>query len=69
MNLGMNILKQTRAKKYIINLSEKNLDNYITKKSIDGIFYMMAQEETKIRKNPLAYTTGIVKKIFAKYVQ
>ncbi len=69
INLGMNIIKQTKAKKYMINLSEKNLDDYITKKSIDGIFYMMAQEETKIRKHPLTYATGIAKKIFVKYMQ
>ncbi len=69
MNLSKNIIKQTKAKEYIINLSEKNLDNYITKKSIYGIFYMIAQEETKIRKNHLVYVTGIIKKIFAKYMQ
>ncbi len=69
INLGINMIKQTKAKKYMINFSEKNLDDYVTKKSIDGIFYMMSQEETKIRKNPLAYTTGIAKKIFSKYMQ
>ena len=65
----MNIAKQTGAKKYMINLSEKTLDDYVTKKSIDGLFYMIAQEENKIRKNPLAYSTGIVKKVFSKYMQ
>ena len=65
----MNIAKQTGAKKYMINLSEKSLDDYVTKKSIDGLFYMIAQEENKIRKNPLAYSTGIVKKVFSAYMQ
>ena len=65
----MSIAKQTGAKKYMINLSEKSLDDYVTKKSIDGLFYMIAQEENKIRKNPLAYSTGIVKKVFSAYMQ
>ncbi len=69
LNSVINIAKQTGAKKYMINLNEKSLDDYVTKKSIDGLFYMIAQEESKIRKNPLAYSTGIVKKVFSKYMQ
>lgn len=65
----MNIAKQTEAKKYMINLSEKSLDDYVTKKSIDGLFHMIAREESKIRKNPLAYSTGIVKKVFSAYMK
>jgi len=68
-NTAMNIAKQTGAKKYMINLSEKSLDDYVTKKSIDGLFYMIAQEESKIRKNPLAYSSGIVKKVFSAYMK
>ncbi len=65
----MSMAKQTGVKKYMVNLDEKSLDDYVTKKSIDGLFYMIAQEENKIRKNPLAYSTGIVKKVFSKYMQ
>ncbi len=65
----MNIARSTGMKKYIVNLSEKNLDDYVTKKSIDGLFYMISQEEEKIRKNPLAATSSIVKKVFKNYMK
>jgi hypothetical protein len=69
LNSVINIAKQTGVKKYMINLSEKSLDDYVTKKSIDGLFYMIAQQESKIRKNPLAYSTGIIKKVFSAYMK
>ncbi len=64
----INIAKQTGAKKYMINLSEKSLDEYVTKKSIEGLFYMIAQEESKIRKNPTAYSASLLKKVFSAYM-
>ena len=33
-----------------------DLDKYVTDKSLDGLFYMVGQEETKIRTNPAART-------------
>lgn len=41
-----------------------NLDQYITQKALDGLFYMIAQEEMKIRENPAARATDILKKVF-----
>ena len=43
-----------------------DLDRYVTNKSLDGIFYMVGQEETKIRTNPAARTTELLRKVFAK---
>jgi len=63
----MSIAKSTVANRYNIDLSEKGLDDYVTKKSIDGLFYMMAQEEEKIRANPLKATSSLVKKVFSMY--
>jgi hypothetical protein len=31
-----------------------NLDEYVTQKALDGLFYLVAQEELKIRKDPMA---------------
>ncbi len=42
----------------------KDLDGYITEKALDGLFYMVAQEEKKIRKDPLGRTTSILQKVF-----
>ncbi len=41
-----------------------DLPDYVTRKGIDGLFYMVAQEEAKIRKDPAARTTDILKKVF-----
>lgn len=42
-----------------------DLDDYATDKAIEGLFYLVAQEEEKIRENPLARTTELLKKVFA----
>jgi len=43
-----------------------DLDGYVTKKSLDGLFLKVGQEEAKIRTNPAARTTDLLKKVFAK---
>ncbi len=43
-----------------------DLDHYVTTKARDGLFYMVGQEEQKIRTNPVARTTDLLKKVFAK---
>jgi len=43
-----------------------DLDKYVTDKSLDGLFHMVGQEEAKIRTNPAARTTELLKKVFAK---
>jgi len=41
-----------------------DLDHYVTEKSLDGLFHMVGQEEKKIRTDPAARTTDILKKVF-----
>ena len=41
-----------------------DLPDYVTRKAIDGLFYMVAQEEAKIRKDPMAQTSDLLKKVF-----
>ncbi len=43
-----------------------DLSAYVTEKATSGIFYQVGQEEKDIRKNPLARTTDLLKKVFAK---
>ena len=43
-----------------------DLDSYVTGKSLDGLFLKVGQEEAKIRTNPAARTTDLLKKVFAK---
>jgi hypothetical protein len=43
-----------------------DLDQYVTNKSLDGLFTMVGQEESKIRTNPAARTTDLLKQVFGK---
>lgn len=43
-----------------------DLDHYVTTKSLDGLFYMVGEEEKKIRTNPAARVTDLLKKVFGK---
>lgn len=43
-----------------------NLTEYVTDKAISGLFVMIAKEELKIRQNPAARTTELLKKVFGK---
>lgn len=40
------------------------LDDYIVGKTLDGLFYVMGQEEQKIRTDPAAQTTAILREVF-----
>jgi len=41
-----------------------DLPQYVTQKAIDGLFIMIAKEEFKIRKDPVARTSELLKKVF-----
>lgn len=41
-----------------------NLDDYVTKKAANGLFILIADEEAKIRKDPAARVTDLLKKVF-----
>lgn len=43
---------------------ETDLVKYATTKAMDGLFLKVAEEEAKIRKDPVARTSDILKKIF-----
>ncbi len=43
-----------------------DLDQYVTDKSLDGLFFMLAEEEKKIRQDPAARVTDILKKVFGR---
>ena len=41
-----------------------DLELYVTEKTINGLFYILAEEEKEIRKNPQKRTTDLLKKVF-----
>jgi hypothetical protein len=48
------------------NKVETDLVAYTTHKALSGLFIKVAEEELKIRKDPMAQTTDILKKVFGK---
>ena len=45
-----------------------NLDQYVVGKTLDGLFYMLGQEERNIRQNPAAQTTAILRQVFGRRI-
>lgn len=43
-----------------------NPTDYVTDQSIEGLFTLLAQEETKIRNNPEARVTDLLQQVFSK---
>jgi hypothetical protein len=41
-----------------------DLDGYVTDGALDGLFHMLGEEEKKIRQNPAARGTDLLKKVF-----
>jgi hypothetical protein len=41
-----------------------DLDGYVTQKTLDGLFLMVAEEEKRIREDPMARSTELLKKVF-----
>ena len=44
--------------------NEFDLDKYVVSKILDGLFYLLGQEEIKIRTTPSAQTTPLLKEVF-----
>jgi len=45
-----------------------DLDQYVNDKALDGLFLMLAEEEKKIRQDPAARVTDLLKEVFGKTV-
>jgi len=41
-----------------------DLDKYVTSKALEGLFILLAQEEAKIRKDPAAQVSDLLRKVF-----
>ena len=48
----------------LVKKDDANLEEYVTQKTLDGLFLMVAEEEKAIRKDPVAAGTAIIKKVF-----
>lgn len=72
---SMNEVGVTRKYKEMVGRYEaipfsKNIafdpDQYVVEKAMDGLFYVLGQEEKKIRSNPAARVNDLLKEVFGK---
>ncbi len=54
----------TAYNKFSANPVNTDLSAYVTSKAVDGIFFQVGLEEQKIRKDPVARVSDILKKVF-----
>ena len=48
----------------LVREEDAQLENYVTQKTLDGLYLMMAEEEKAIRKNPLGAAGSMAQKVF-----
>lgn len=48
----------------LVKKEQANLDEYVTQKALDGLYLMVAEEEKKIRKDPVGTGAAIIRKVF-----
>lgn len=47
-----------------VDLSEQDIDAYVTQRALDALFVTLAQEEKRIREDPLARSTELLRRVF-----
>jgi hypothetical protein len=48
----------------LVKKEQVNLEQYVTQKTLDGVYLMMAKEEAAIRKDPIGQSSALLKKVF-----
>ena len=48
----------------LLNKEEADLKGYVTGKALDGLYFMIGEEEKKIRRDPVRTGSAILKKVF-----
>jgi uncharacterized protein DUF4197 len=59
-----NEIAASGAKFGLVKEEDAKLEDYVTRRALDGLFVGIADEEKKIRENPKAAASSIVKKVF-----
>jgi hypothetical protein len=48
----------------LLQAEHADLDGYVTRKALDGLYFTLGEEEKKIRKDPIATGSAILRKVF-----
>lgn len=53
----------------MVKKEQANLEQYVTQKTLDGVYLMMAKEEAAIRKDPVGQASNAIKKVFGSLIK
>ena len=53
----------------LVDAKQAKIENYVTQKTLDGLFIMIAEQEKAIRKDPLGTATGMARQVFGMLVK
>ena len=53
-------------RKSTVKTPDLDLDTYVTDKALDGLFALIADEEKRIRENPVARTSELLQRVFGR---
>ena len=59
-----NALAGPAAQLGIVKRDQATIEGYVTEKALDGLYFMIAEQEKAFRKNPLGAASDIVKRVF-----
>jgi hypothetical protein len=59
-----NLMAKAAPLAQFLGQDAQDVDGYVTQKSLDGLFKMIAEQEKEIRSNPVSRTTDLLKKVF-----
>ena len=48
----------------LVKKEDANIQQYVTRKSLDGLYFMIGEEEKKIRQDPIGTGSAVLKKVF-----
>jgi len=48
----------------LVKKEDVRLEDYVTRKALDGLFALIAEEEKKLRQDPVGSASGIIRKVF-----
>jgi hypothetical protein len=59
-----NSLAEQGAALGLVKEEEANIERYVTQKALDGLYYMIGEQEKAFRRDPVGATSSIVRKVF-----
>lgn len=48
----------------LVRAEDANLDEYVTRKALDGLYFVVGEEEKQIRRDPMGSASSLLKKVF-----